>query len=459
MVDKMKKKLYMGTVIVFALLLISSGYLMAFSSTAETQEQPGVYEQGVEVKPPEDGVETERDTYVYTYTLVNLGEEEDTYIIEVESSNEVAFEVEAPENVSVEGESSVDVEVEVTINEDAEPGDIATITVKAESESSGEVDTGSMYLKFEKPIDFEPPVDWENAEAFIGEAKNAAAFGAATFLKVEGYEPWAVLVINAGDPAGVDAVTVSFEDGTLIIEAEDENDANHVTILVNKAFADEYLGESEGDIDIEVSDAVNYEGLDESNESAGGGAMYVFHIEHFSIQTIEMSSQPEFAPPVDGAEAFVGRAEDAAAHGAATFLKVEGYEPWAALVINAGDPAGVDAVTISFEDGTLIIEAEDENDANSVTILVNKAFADEHIADSEGDLDIEVSDAVNYEGLDNSNASAGGGAMYVFHIEHFSTQTIEISKASLIPFPGIPLILVSLAVPFACYYYYKKKDE
>ncbi|MEF8873205.1 MAG: FixG Ig-like domain-containing protein, partial [Candidatus Thermoplasmatota archaeon] len=279
----------MGMVIVFALLLISSGYLIAFSSTAETQGQSGAYEKGVEVQPPQDAVEYERDTYVYTYTIANLGQEEDTYYIEVESSNEVAFEVEAPENVSVEGDISVDVEVEVTIKEDAEPGDTATITLEAESEASGEVDTGSMYVAFKKPIDFEPPVDQEDAEAFIGKAKNAAAFGAVTFLKVEGYEPWAALVVNAGDPRGVDAVTVSFEDGTLIIEAEDENETNHVTILVNKAFADKYLGESEGDIEIEVSDAVNYEGLDNSNASAGGGAMYVFHIEHFSTQTIEIS--------------------------------------------------------------------------------------------------------------------------------------------------------------------------
>ncbi len=206
---------------------------------------------------------------------------------------------------------------------------------------------------------------------------------------------------------------------------------------------------------------MNYEGLDESNESAGGGAMYVFHIEHFSTQTIEMSSPP-FDLPVDreNAEGAIDRAEGAAAHGAATFLKVEGYEPWAALVINAGDPAGVDAVTVSFEDETLLIEATDNNDTNHVTILINKAFADEHLADSEGDLNIETSDAVNYEGLDNSNASAGGGAMYVFHIEHFSTQTIEVSAVDDIPFLSTTILLVAIvaiAVPVAYYTLKKKK--
>ena len=303
---------------------------------------------------------------------------------------------------------------------------------------------------------FETPV--EDGEAHRNRAENASRHGAATFLQVEDYEPWAALVINAGDPAGVDAVTVNFENNTLIIEATDSNSTNHVSILINKAFADEYLAEAESDLEIETSDAVNYRGLDESNASAGGGAMYVFHIEHFSTQTIEMSSPP-FDPPVDGGEAFRNKAENAAAHGAATFLKVEGYEPWAALVINAGDPAGVDAVTVSFEDETLRIEAQDENDTNHVTILINKAFADEHLADSEGDLNIETSDAVNYEGLDNSNASAGGGAMYVFHIEHFSTQWIEISEEDrLILFLGTAMILVAIAVPVA-YYTLKKKRQ
>jgi len=302
---------------------------------------------------------------------------------------------------------------------------------------------------------FDPPVD--NGEANRNRARNASRQGAATFLQVEDYEPWAALVINAGDPEGVDLVTVSFENDTLIIEATDNNDTNHVNILINKAFADEYLAEAESDIEIEVSDAVNYEGLDNSNASAGGGAMYVFHIEHFSTQTIEMFAPP-FDPPGRDPEMRENRAENAARSGVATFLQVEGYDPWAALVINAGDPAGVDAVTVSFEDETLRIEAEDENDTNHVTILINKAFADEHLADSEGNLNIETSDAVNYDGLDESNASAGGRAMYVFHIEHFSTQWIEISEEDRIPFLGTSMILVAMAIPVA-YYTLKKKRQ
>ncbi len=300
----------------------------------------------------------------------------------------------------------------------------------------------------------------EDVEEYIGNAKNAAAHGSATFLEVEGYEPWAALVVNAGDPRGVDEVTISFEEEVLRIEATDGNSTNHVSILINKAFADEYLDESEGNIDISFSDAVNYEGIDKSNASAGHGAVYVFHIEHFSTQWIEMTAVPpnDFEPPVEGAQAFRNRAKNAAAHGSATFLKVEGYEPWAALVVNAGDPRGVDLVTVSFEDGVLRIEATDSNSTNQATILINRAFADEHLDDSEGNLDISTSDAVNYQGLDRSNASAGHAAVYVFHIEHFSTQWIEIAaEEDGIPYPGI--VFTGLGISIATIYYYKRRTR
>ncbi len=306
--------------------------------------------------------------------------------------------------------------------------------------------------------DFEPPID--GGEAYMNQAQNAAANGAATFLMVEGYEPWAALVINAGNPMGVDMVTVSFEDGVLRIEATDSNSTNHASILINKGFADKYLADAEGDIDISTSDAVNYEGMDNSNESAGDGAVYVFHIDHFSTQWIEMSATVEpndFEPPVDGGQAYKDQAQNAAANGAATFLMVDGYEPWAALVINAGDPRGVDMVTISFEDETLRIEATDSNTTNHVTILINKAFADKYLADSEGNLDISTSDAVNYEGMDNSNASAGNGAMYVFHIENFSTQWIEL-KAESTPAPGFVWMMVAAVVPVVYIVIRKKKQ-
>ncbi len=315
------------------------------------------------------------------------------------------------------------------------------------------------FMAQSQPVDFTPPI--EDAEAFYDRAENASQGGAATFLRVEGYTPWAALVVNAGDPHGVDAVTVDFDDetDTLTIEATDSNSTNHVTILVNKAFADKYIADSEGDLEIDTSDAVNYEGMDNSNESAGEGAVYVFQIDHFSTQTLTMApvDQNDFEPPVAGGEAFEGKAQNAASSGAVTFLRVEGYTPWAALVVNAGDPHGVDAVTVDFDDetDTLTIEAQDSDTTNHVTILVNKAFADKYIADSEGDISIETSDAVNYEGMDNSNESAGGGAVYVFHIEHFSTQSIKMTTEEA-PFPGLAIVLIASAIPVA-YYAYKKE--
>lgn len=306
--------------------------------------------------------------------------------------------------------------------------------------------------------DLNPPVD--EGESFLHEAQNAGANGSASFLWVEGYEPWAALVINAQDPRGVDSVTTEFSGDTLFINATDSNESNNVSILVNKEFGDEYLADSEGDIEINKSDAVNYDGLNEGNQSAGGNSVYVFHIEHFSTQSIELAADTpddDFEPPVEDGQAFTNKANNAAANGAATFLRVEGYQPWAALVINAGDPDGVDAVTVDFDDETLTIEATDSNSTNHVTILINKRFADEHLADSEGDLDIEVSDAVNYDGMNNTNDSAGGDSVYVFQIEEFSTQTIEISEKSL-PYPGLMLVFIAAAIPVTIYHIKNKEN-
>lgn len=134
--------------------------------------------------------------------------------------------------------------------------------------------------------------------------------------------------------------------------------------------------------------------------------------------------------PFDEIHEKIGRANGAGASGVATFMKAEGYDRWASLVINAEDANGVESVTIEFKDEKLVIEVTDEKEDNYVTILVNKNFVDEHISNSEGNLNIETSSgAVVYQGLDESHPSAGGGAVYVFQIEHFSTHNIEISSA------------------------------
>ncbi len=176
----------------------------------------------------------------------------------------------------------------------------------------------------------------------------------------------------------------------------------------------------------------------------------------FSVDTVN-------AQPPDFVDNLVqNRAENAAQNGAATFIEVEGYSPWAVCVINAGKPDGIDAVTVSFKNETLTISATDSDSTQSVHILINKAFADKYLADSEGDLDIDVSDAVNYEGIQNENVSADdGNLVYVFHINHFSTQYISISESDgilpSIPFMGLPLLAVASIVAFAVYSVKRKR--
>ncbi len=145
-----------------------------------------------------------------------------------------------------------------------------------------------------------------------------------------------------------------------------------------------------------------------------------------------VSAQPE--PPVDlpsvpfDVETAIGLATDAGGTGVATFLFAEDVEPWAALVVHAGSPDGIDRVTVTLsqEDRTVTIEAVDADHTNVVTILVNKAFVDAYIASSENDLSLEVSDAVNYQGV-VASADAGGVEVYVFVVTHFSVQSITLS--------------------------------
>ncbi len=144
---------------------------------------------------------------------------------------------------------------------------------------------------------------------------------------------------------------------------------------------------------------------------------------------------PVELPPVPfDIETAIGLATGAGGTGVATFLFAEDVEPWAALIVRAGTPDGIDRVTVTLsqEDRSVTIEAEDAEHTNVVTILVNKAFIDTYIASSENDLSIEVSDAVNYQGLTTS-ADAGGVNVYVFVIVHFSVQSLKLSAETLAP--------------------------
>ncbi len=153
----------------------------------------------------------------------------------------------------------------------------------------------------------EPPIELPSVpydiESAIGVATNAGGTGVATFIFADGVEPWAVLVVKAGTPDGIDRVSVTFsmETKTVTIEAEDAESTNVVTILVNKAFIDDYIAGTENELSIVKSDAVNYRGMTAS-EDAGGAKVYVFVINHFSIQSIEISPQTSGTGTILGAE-------------------------------------------------------------------------------------------------------------------------------------------------------------
>ncbi|NIN69504.1 MAG: hypothetical protein GTO63_33435 [Anaerolineae bacterium] len=145
-----------------------------------------------------------------------------------------------------------------------------------------------------------------------------------------------------------------------------------------------------------------------------------------------VAAQPE--PPVElppvpypDIEFAIGVATGAGGTGVATFLFTEGRDPWAALVVEAGTPDGIDRVTVTFsmETKTLTIEAEDIEPTNEVSILVSKAFVVAFIESLEDGLVIEVSEAINYQGPTIS-ADAGGAEVYVFVVTHFSLQSIRI---------------------------------
>ena len=150
--------------------------------------------------------------------------------------------------------------------------------------------------------------------------------------------------------------------------------------------------------------------------------------------------------------------------GAVDFIYVEGYEPFAVMVVNAGSP--VDYVNVSYSrmNKELVIEATDAKATNNVIILVNKAFVDEFIATQEN-TNFSVSDAVNYEGLDNKfndleeSSETIDGAYYVFMITGFSTQTITISSTSLFTPMNSTIILAVVVILVIAVYMVKKKNK
>jgi hypothetical protein len=132
------------------------------------------------------------------------------------------------------------------------------------------------------------------------------------------------------------------------------------------------------------------------------------------------------------------KAKNAGSSGKTTFLYVDEYKHWVVKVNKAKDKNGVDLVTVEYDEDThkLTITASDSNSTNNVNILINKKFVDELITEDPENLNFDLSEAVNYKGLNTSNASNGNGANYVFHIKHFSTQFIKLSPIVYISSAG-----------------------
>jgi hypothetical protein len=155
------------------------------------------------------------------------------------------------------------------------------------------------------------------------------------------------------------------------------------------------------------------------------------------------------------------KAKNAGAHGKSTFLTVEGYKHWVVKVNKAKDKNGIDLITVEYDADTrkLTITAKDANSTNNVNILINKNFIEDLITDDPENLQFDLSEAVNYEGMNSSNASNGNGAVYVFHIKHFSTQFIEISPLVFLSTAGYVAIGIGGILIFIAAIFLFRKDK
>lgn len=161
--------------------------------------------------------------------------------------------------------------------------------------------------------------------------------------------------------------------------------------------------------------------------------------------SVQAASHDGLQPPIDipgGAECAFRAANDISA---ATFLCVEGVSPWAVLVVNP-PVAGIDSIGVTYdaESRTLTITVSEDDPTATVTILVNKAFLEEHVDGFASDRDLRMTNGVMYEG-EGGHPMAAGQAMLVFQITHFSTQTITIGPGSTV-LVGVVIALVAVAL-------------
>ncbi|MFW6375623.1 MAG: InlB B-repeat-containing protein, partial [Thermoplasmatota archaeon] len=94
-------------------------------------------ETGVNVTGPEKATEQDAGNHTYEFTVENEGTESDNYTLNISSTYE-HFSVDAQDRIELAGGESKTVDVNVTIEQEAEEGTLANITLTATSEIYGE---------------------------------------------------------------------------------------------------------------------------------------------------------------------------------------------------------------------------------------------------------------------------------------------------------------------------------
>ncbi len=117
---------------------------------------------GVNVTAPADQIETvKNNTYSYNFTVENIGSSNDTYDLNISSSNNVTFQVSGPSQVNVPAGGSIDVTVDVKISNDVTVGNQTAIAMRAVSQNETTVsDREAMNLTYENcGVDVSAPED------------------------------------------------------------------------------------------------------------------------------------------------------------------------------------------------------------------------------------------------------------------------------------------------------------
>ncbi len=128
----------------------------------------GWYRKGPEVvvSAPEDQIASERGTtYTYDFRVENLGKEDESYSIQLESLPS-DWETNAPEEIYVIAEGEESIPVDVTVPEHVEPGDTLDMTLTATSLDDPDVSSSDMNKVTYEAIEGEEETSSEEDQIF-----------------------------------------------------------------------------------------------------------------------------------------------------------------------------------------------------------------------------------------------------------------------------------------------------